>query len=101
MEDTLARLASVSIEILPIEIGPKHVMVARDPFVALVSRTEEGLGSAGTAGLLTMSGVAPLVWRGTEAYFVAKGFEQPASAAEVESLRAFQADLARALEKKI
>jgi hypothetical protein len=46
---------------------------------------------------MTEHGFAALVWRGDQAFFVGKGFEQPASAEQVEKLRAFAGDLGRAL----
>jgi hypothetical protein len=38
------------------------------------------------------------VWRGETAWFVAKGFERPATHGEVEDLRNFASDLAHCLE---
>jgi hypothetical protein len=57
----------------------------------------DSFGNAGAPGLMTERGFAALVWRGDQAYFIAKGFEQAATAEQVEKIRAFAADLATAL----
>jgi len=78
-----------------------HFVFERDGFVALVERRAAGFGGIGAAGLLTEKGVAPLMLRGGEAFFVAKGFEQRASVEEVEQIRRFQADLKSALRDSV
>lgn len=95
-DDALARMAALGIE--PIELDLKrHTMVHRDGFVALLERTPAGYRGAGAAGLLTERGLAPLVWRGEQAWFVAKGSETLASPEQIDLLRCFQADLASIL----
>jgi hypothetical protein len=69
----------------------------RAGFAALVPRTREGFGSVGSAGLLTEGGFAVLVWREGQPFFVRKGVELPANAAQVEALHAFASDLDQAL----
>jgi hypothetical protein len=46
---------------------------------------------------MTERGFAALIWRGDQAIFVGKGFEQPASPEEVQKIRAFATDLDAAL----
>jgi hypothetical protein len=46
---------------------------------------------------MTEKGFAALIWRGDQAYFIGKGIEQLASAEQVQKMRAFAADLQRAL----
>ena len=46
---------------------------------------------------MTERGFAALVWRAEQAFFVGKGFEQPATAEEIQKLRAFARDLEQAL----
>lgn len=93
----LERLAAARINVVPADLD-KHHILERDGFVALVERTGEGgFGRAGAAGLLTEKGLAPLVWRGEQAVFVAKGLELAATEEQVAALRAFQADLETSL----
>jgi hypothetical protein len=93
---TLGRLAAAGIELLPAELS-RHYVLTRDGFVCLVERAEDGFGDTGAPGLMTDRGFAALVWRGEDAWFVARGFEQRASAEQVEQARAFSADLHKAL----
>jgi hypothetical protein len=93
----IERLASAGIQLLSTPEIATHYVFERDGIVALVERTEAGFGAAGSAGLLTGHGMAVLVWREGAPFFVARGFEQPASADQVEKLRAFSTDLAAAL----
>ena len=69
----------------------------RQGFVALVERREEDFGNIGAPGLMTEQGFAALLWRGTQAFFVGRGFEQPATADQVRQIRSFAADLETAL----
>lgn len=97
MTETFEKLVNANIQLLPLPEIETHFVFERDGFIALVERREHGFGRVGTAGLLTEKGIAPLVWRETSAYFVAKGFEQRASEIEIELLRSFQKDLDAAL----
>jgi hypothetical protein len=65
--------------------------------VAFVERREDGFGNIGAAGLMTERGFGALIWRSDQAFFVGKGFEQPASPEQVELIRTFATDLANAL----
>ena len=96
MTARLEKLAAAGIEIIPAEIA-SHFILARDGFVAFVERRENGFGNIGAPGLMTERGFAALLWRRGEAFFVGKAFELPASAAQVEKIRAFAADLQAAL----
>ena len=97
IEDKLQKLVDANIGLLPIVEITTHFIFERDGFVALVERRGQEFGNVGTAGLLQGNKVAPLVWRGAEAWFVAKDFEAAASPDQVEALRRFQSDLTSAL----
>jgi hypothetical protein len=95
--EKLEKLAGAGINLLPIDLD-RHFLFERDGFVALVERLrDEKLGNVGTAGLLTETGLAPLVWRGEAAEFVTKTGSQPAAPEQIETLRRFQRDLDAAL----
>ncbi len=97
MVEKLERLAAANIQILPAPGVSSHFFLERDGFVALVERSETGFGRAGSAGLLTGKGYAVLMWRGDQAYFVGRGYEEPADASQVAALRQFSTDLEAAL----
>ena len=99
MTAKLERLVAAGIQLLPAVEITNHYVFERDGFVALVERRAEGFGGIGSAGRLTAKGIAPLVLRGTAPFFVAKGFDQPATAEEVDQIRRFQADLKYALSE--
>lgn len=97
MADRTARLAAARINVVAADLD-KHYILEREGFIALVERTADGgFGRAGTAGLLTEKGLAPLVWRGDSPFFVAKGVEIAASEDQIAALRAFQGDLESSL----
>jgi hypothetical protein len=96
-EDVLERLVAANITILPITVGPRHVVFERDGFVALVERRGEALGAIGSAGMLTEKGFATLVSKDGRQSFVARDFSQPATEDQVQGLRSFQNDLEAAL----
>jgi hypothetical protein len=96
MEQQIERLAGLGIRLLPAELQ-NHYIFERDGFIAMVERTPEGFGGIGSPGLLTPKGFAALIWRSARPYFVGKGYEQPATAEQVESLRKFASDLESAL----
>ena len=93
---TLEKLAAAGIQIVPAEITT-HFILARDGFVAFVERREQSFGNIGAPGLMTEQGFAALIWRGDQAFFTGKRFEQPASPEQVQKIRAFASDLAAAL----
>ena len=93
----IERLAAAGINLIPADLD-KHYILERGGFIALVERAPAGFGRVGTAGLLTERGLAPLVWRGEDGFFVTRGFEQRASEEQVATLRTFQWDLESALE---
>lgn len=98
MIEKLEKLAAAGIQLIPAPDLTTHFLFARDGFVSLVERTkEDGFGNIGSPGLLTEAGLAVLVWRGDEAWFVRRGFEQRATEEEVVKLRAFGRDLQAAL----
>ena len=96
MSRRLERLAAAGFQIVPADIT-SHFIVERQGFVALVERREEDFGNIGAPGLMTEQGFAALLWRGTQAFFVGRGFEQPATMEQVRQIRAFAADLETAL----
>jgi hypothetical protein len=97
---TLEKLADAGIQLIPAEIA-SHFILERDGFVAFVERraepAESPFGNIGAPGLMTERGFGALIWRGDQAFFVGKGFEQPASPEEVQKIRAFASDLKHAL----
>jgi hypothetical protein len=97
LPESLERLAAAGIDLLPLPDLTTHYVFVRGGFVALVERTDAGFGAIGSAGLMTERGFAALVWRGADAFFVSKGQEKAASPGEIEGLRAFAAELERAL----
>lgn len=97
MEEILLRLAQANIELLPTSELTTHFVFARDGFVALVVRRENGFGNIGATGLLCEKGMAQLIWRGEKLVFVAGGFEQNATEDDVTKLRSFALDLKNSL----
>ena len=97
MIEKLERLAAAGIRLLPTYDITTHYVFERDGFVALVARAGDGFGEIGSPGILTKQGFAPLVRREGKAFFVAKGYEQPADERQVEELRQFASDLQAAL----
>ncbi len=98
MEEKLERLAALGFDIVPVSEMDRHFVFARDGFVALVEHRDQGFGNIGAAGLATEQGFAVLQWRGSEAFFVARQFEQPATEEQVAKLRSFERDLRAALD---
>jgi hypothetical protein len=98
MEAVLERLAAARIQLLPLVGIERHFVLERDGYAALVERTAgSGFGRMGTPGLLTEKGLAVLIEREGRAVFVAKGFEETATAESIEALRVFARDLKAAL----
>ncbi len=98
MIEILEKLAAAGIQIVPAEIT-SHFILERDGFVSFVERRDDSFGNIGTPGLMTERGFAALIWRGDQAFFVGKGFEQPAIAEQVQKMRAFASDLAAILSE--
>lgn len=101
LEAILERLAAAQFELIPVALS-KHYVFGRGGYAALVEKTETapgtaGFGQVGAGGLVTERGLAMLVWRGPEAFFVLHEFEQRATAEQVDDLRRFQHDLRAAL----
>jgi hypothetical protein len=97
MTEKFQKLVDANIELLPIPEITTHFVFHREGFAALVERVRDGFGGIGAAGLLTERGLAALQWRGADAFFVLKDFEQHATFDQVEQLRGFQRDLEGAL----
>lgn len=93
----LERLAAANIRPVAVPGIQGYYVFERGGFAALVQRTESGFGEIGGAGLVTSEGLAVLVWRGKQPFFVRKGLEWPATAEEVDRLRCFARELADAL----
>ena len=98
LTDKLERLAATGIQIIPMEIT-SHFILERDGYVAFVERRDDAFGNIGAPGLMTERGYAALIWRGDQAFFAGKGFEQPASSEQVQKIRAFASDLENALRR--
>ncbi len=96
MIEKLEKLAAAGIQIIPAEIT-SHFILERDGFVAFVERREDDFGNIGAPGLMTEQGYAALIWRGDQAFFTGRGFEQPASPEQIRSMRAFASELEKAL----
>ena len=67
---------------------PAYAIFARDNLIALVKRTANGYGAAGSTGLMTERGLAYLIWRDGKAMLAGKGFEaaaMPSSNRKAES----------------
>jgi hypothetical protein len=94
--EKLEKLAAAGIQIIPAEIT-SHFILERDGFVAFVERREDDFGNIGAPGLMTEQGYAALIWRGDQAFFTGRGFEQPASPEQIRSMRAFASELEKAL----
>ena len=58
---------------------------------------EDGFGGIGSPGLLTNKGFAALVRSGEGAFFIAKGYREPADDEQIRKIKAFSEDLQRAL----
>ncbi len=97
MTAQLEKLAAAGIELVPSLAVPQYFVFTRDGFVSLVERKGDGFGAAGAPALVTEHGLAMLIWRGEQGFFVAKNHEQPATAGQIAALRRFAADLAAAL----
>ena len=98
MDEILERLALAGIQLLPAVEITTHFVFERGGFVALVERRPDGgFGGTGGSGILTGKGFAAAVRRGERWFFVAKEFEQQATAEQAEELRRFSADLKGAL----
>ena len=100
MSARIEGLAAAGFQIVPADIT-SHFIVERDGFVAFIERRENNFGNIGSPGAMTERGFAALVWRGEQAFFVGKGFEQPATAEETQKLRAFARDLEQALADRV
>ncbi|MCS7024539.1 MAG: hypothetical protein NZV14_07040 [Bryobacteraceae bacterium] len=99
LQEIFERLVAAKIRLIPIPQIERHWVFERDGFISLVERTpDNGFGGIGSAGLWTEKGMAVLVLRGDRYYFVAKEFQQEASAEQVALLRKFASDLAAALK---
>jgi hypothetical protein len=96
--EKLEKLVTAGIQMIPAEIA-SYFILERDGFVAFVERREQAFGKIGTPGLMTERGFAALIWRGDQPFFVGKGFEQPASPEQVQSIRSFASDLTIALSE--
>lgn len=92
----MARLAAAGIQVIPTELA-NHVIVERDGFVAFIERRDNRFCNVGASGLMTERGFAALIWRGNQAFFVAKGFEQLACEEQVRKIRSFARDLEHAI----
>lgn len=96
MIDKLEKIAAAGIQIVSSEPA-SYFVFERDGFIALVENVDQGFGSIGSAGIMTEGGLAVLVWRDSQPFFVAKGLKQPATPEQVTQLRDFATGLKNAL----
>jgi len=96
--EILERLVAAGIQLLPDTGITTHFVFERDGLAALVQRKDGGFGSMGAPGLMTDKGLAVLVWRAGEPWFVRKTFERLATTEEVATMLHFAADLEAALK---
>ena len=92
----LRGLAAAGFQIVPADLT-SHFIIERDGLVAFVERRDNDFGNVGAPGLMTERGFAALIWRDGQAFFVTKGFEQPATPEQVQKLRAFARELEQAI----
>ena len=97
MTEKFQKLVDANIQLLALPEITTHFVFERDGFIALVERVKDTFGRIGSAGLLSDKGMAALVWKNGSAFFIAKGFQQPATESDIEQLRLFQRDLEAAL----
>lgn len=97
MEEILRRLSEANIDLLPTLELTTHFVFTRDGFISLVERRGDQFGNIGAPGILCEKGMAQLIWRADSPFFVAKGFERPATTEEVSQLRQFAEDLKKSL----
>ena len=71
----------------------EYRVYSRGNCLAMVHFTQAGDSSIGSSGFMTEQGLAYLVWRGEMPVLVGKGVDVPATAEQVEALRAFAEDL--------
>jgi len=91
-------LTAAGFQIVPADLA-SHILVERDGLVALIERRDGNFGNIGAPGLMTERGFAALVWRTDQAFLVGKGFEQPATAEQVQKLRDFARELGQAISE--
>ncbi len=98
MSTRIESLATAGFQIIPADLA-SHILVERDGLVALIERRDGNFGNIGAPGLMTERGFAALVWRTDQAFFVGKGFEQPATPEQVQKLRDFARELEQAISE--
>jgi len=91
------RLAELGFDIAPLPNVTGHAVLTRDGYAALVPVRDGEFGGAGAPGIITEDGLAPLVWRGEEAWFVRKAFERRATQGEIDAVQAFLRDVKKSL----
>lgn len=74
--------------------NPKFHLVHRGEILCLI---EVAANKPGSPMMMTPRGPAALIWRDGDALLSGHGFEDPATAQQVEALRSFSHDLATAL----
>lgn len=97
----LEQIGGLGIGLIPAAGVSGHFLLERGGFVVLVERRGEGFGRVGSPGKLVHGhGFAALVRRDGADWFVAKGGEWPAAAAEAESARQLFTQLKAVLESR-
>jgi hypothetical protein len=91
--DLAGRLESAGFTTAPAQ-NPRFRLACRGEMLCLIDVRANQVGSVMR---MTASGLASVIWRGEEAFFVGRGFEHAAPAEALAELRTFEADLRRAL----
>lgn len=103
LEETLARIAGLAIEMVPADME-RYFLFSRDGFACLVERvqnkqagTPPAFGSIGSVCRMTDQGIAAVVYSGDGGYYAGKGFRLEASPEELALARQFSSDLRKAI----
>lgn len=91
--DLAERLEAAGFSTAPAQ-NARFRLACRGEMLCLIDVRANQLGSVLR---MTASGLASVVWRGDAAFFVGRGFEQPAPAEALAEVRVFEADLRRVL----
>jgi hypothetical protein len=92
--DLTQRLQAAGFSTAPAQ-NPRFRLAYRGEMLCLI---DVPANQPGSVMRMTPSGLASVVWRGETAVFVGRGFEVSVSSEALAEIRAFEADLRRALE---
>jgi hypothetical protein len=89
----LERIASSSIQILPVPEIASHFVLERNGCAVLVERRENGFGAIGSPGSLSDKGFSALVQRDGRDWFIGKNELRAATESEAAEARRLYRDL--------